>query len=1071
MTQKDRQSFETLLCKIPVDCLCFATFTQSVRLWNIRLPKEWEKSTKRKKKGTNALWVIKMSGDMVANGEEAVDYDGFLDPATTSKYLSGVLLPGALKDAQCIEQIHRNLEILLTEDGGQCEDTDRLLAFLEYIVFRDKFLTTAKKQCVSDLATVRRKAEDASELMKGQLAEIKEILKYAIELSPKYKKEFTQRNANEFHYLPFQEALEISSTFSICNEYTPFAHTINSNNPAAVRSFRDRETVKQELDHLFFGEDESAQYAPADMVFLVGMSGIGKSEAAKSYAMVGKFRYVIYASFDNSARPEENPLSRMMEKYISIPNTEEFSALQKLTALGIICAENRADKVLFVIDNLNRQPEEFSDADWDCWEALQRILCKKLITSNVQWMEQYVLTITSMEEKYLLDLFNQYAPIYESEKEQAAVRALITEMQGHTLAVELIAKMLYAERCHNLSPSLALERLREQGITSISDKKLRTTNKAEKLSVKELLSRLFRITDFTDEERGVLYCTLLLPDVGIEQKLFNTLLGSQHDEAVEKVVEKGWLTMPQAVSEPVALHPLIAEVIAAEVMKCPEQHDAIFGDFFEKICSMLKSGDTSWAEKGENIDALMDLGIGISDRIVKYDIRCQKAYEAIREAKNFIALHGKIFWKREWYERYLISMKYGLPSARCQETEAMYHYHQAMFYFGESMYSNGEPNDYGHDSPDDLTKLILADWFFPMLDAFEKGQEHYQKFKEISANLEDTLPLSKDVIAKIDSIGQSKFDDFMQKKCALIERAQADLTNKYVIGTDGKKYPVTKEMLDAVLCWRRGRSKAFSQMTTEEYCTAEQQFIAAYDLVQSDWEIGALSCIELPILDEYAMFYYSRGRIDDSVIVFRQYLRRLMDLEPENVMAIGKTYVLVGMLQLMAHQLNAAISLIRAPKYLDVACPPVPVYEMDAEKYFWPFLREERMACFYTYAEVDYAEAKSCYDRAVQYPIKVLGTLTLLFGSLWKDRNKPIKTLIDEWDERFPQLLLEDEEKARTLDIYLKKLGQPQEDHPEYQMNRSELFYNGAFRDSKIKFPLPATPLYFGGGEVVETHI
>ncbi|MGN0620639.1 MAG: tetratricopeptide repeat protein [Porcipelethomonas sp.] len=292
------------------------------------------------------------------------------------------------------------------------------------------------------------------------------------------------------------------------------------------------------------------------------MGGIGKSELAKHYAITFKSEYdaVIFVRFQKN----------MMQTIISDINfpvvnckrsegEEDKEYLErKLNILLSICTT----KHLIILDN-------FDVEDCDDLELLTGLMCDILVTSRVDYSDvfcQYEVE-NLQNENDIFSLVTYYYKEALDDENTCAVQDIINAAEGHTMAVELIAKHMHTMR---ISPSEMNQILIRNGITSGNEGEVKIIKDGSLKSKAAYvhIAALFSIFGLSEDIKQVLRYAALFGPNRVDKEFFveSCELTAEQKTAMESAITCGWiqeLVFPDSTA--VTLHPLISDVLCHEL--------------------------------------------------------------------------------------------------------------------------------------------------------------------------------------------------------------------------------------------------------------------------------------------------------------------------------------------------------------------------------------------------------------------------------------------------------------------------------------------------------------------------
>ena len=286
-------------------------------------------------------------------------------------------------------------------------------------------------------------------------------------------------------------------------------------------------------------------------LFVTGYAGVGKSEVAAAYAHahLDDFANVIWLYCEKSLYESIGTLCVSGNPYVDDAEKKFAYRDQILRSLD--------EKSLLVLDGVN----------WPLYEdpMLQIILndydCKILVLTRCVIEEPNVvrLDVISSEDDRMR-LFCYYYS--EAAQNSADVMDIMAALDNHTMAIELAARLLQNGR---LTPSGLLHRVHwhnllqdvHERILLRKDKTLRKERYAEHIKL------LFRLSALSADAQQILRGMAIMPQQGIEEQLFGTMMKLEDLTEVDRLVDCG--SVRRGNSREISLQPLLRETILAEL--------------------------------------------------------------------------------------------------------------------------------------------------------------------------------------------------------------------------------------------------------------------------------------------------------------------------------------------------------------------------------------------------------------------------------------------------------------------------------------------------------------------------
>lgn len=334
--------------------------------------------------------------------------------------------------------------------------------------------------------------------------------------------------------------------------------------PKPCKHFCGREKELEELHSLL--ENHSK-------VFVNGIAGIGKSELAKAYAAAYKKSYTNNLYFTYSGSLQD--MIADMDFADDMPSDDNMSRFKKHNRF----LRSLKDDTLIIIDNFNTTAAKEPTLD-----VVMKYNCRVLFTTRSRFEigHSFELTeITDMET--LLSLSGKFYSDTDNERE--AVTGIIETVHKHTLSVELSARLLQKGV---LEPTDVLRKLSECTVNPETTDKISVTKDGinSKATYYTHIQTLFSLYLLDDEMQSVMRCMTFVPIDGIRSKLFARWLGLSDMNAVNDLIELGFIQNNSA--DKILLHPMVQEITVADlkpsVTKC-----RVFMDNLHVLC--LRHGD------------------------------------------------------------------------------------------------------------------------------------------------------------------------------------------------------------------------------------------------------------------------------------------------------------------------------------------------------------------------------------------------------------------------------------------------------------------------------------------------
>lgn len=304
-------------------------------------------------------------------------------------------------------------------------------------------------------------------------------------------------------------------------------------------------------------------------VILWGFGGMGKTELAieygRRYKQSGRGK-VFFVRFAGSSRDTLiGPVADAFSGYSKLdPATQKPKPQDQILKEVMQMLGEYGQDDLLIIDNVDHPDQGFDHLTAeDTYKRLLGLPIRLLLTTRTEQEGQIQVGILAKEE--LRTIMGRFYPAPDE-----VLDSLIDAVNGHTLAVELMARMLKADR--RITAGALLARLntvgglnREKDVRISSQKDRTKEGFGEKERIYEHLRILFDCSGLNDTEQMLLRHGFLIPDIGMDSALFLNCEPEEAAESLDKLIELGWLQESQDENRVLTMHPLVQEVVWGEL--------------------------------------------------------------------------------------------------------------------------------------------------------------------------------------------------------------------------------------------------------------------------------------------------------------------------------------------------------------------------------------------------------------------------------------------------------------------------------------------------------------------------
>lgn len=387
----------------------------------------------------------------------------------------------------------------------------------------------------------------------------------------------------------------------------------------------------------------------ANIVFVQGIGGIGKSELVKQYALSNRDKYetIVYSQYVSDlhmmiASDVEIPIENMRRNTIDAFNIEreEEYFKRKFATLKEVVTEN----TLLIVDNFNN-PED---------SLLQDFLalnCKIIFASRCDWSKKQYPVLRVEELKNYSDVEKVFKHYYQPKQgEEEIVKEIIELVYRHTLSVEWIAKKLAEQK---RSPAQVRDALK-------NNQKGKEKRYLGAESFFNKLSNIFTIDELSETEQEILRNLCFVPYTGISKEDMARRCKRGAQAAILQLLHNSWIK--QVELDVITLHPVIADTVLYKLTpswkNCQTFIESVEKDLLDDetdvavIDSMLSISERIFQlldmEEESAVDLMNAVSHAFVSRYKKYDIAMGLLQKAISIQDSYIEeLRVKIVSSKE----------------------------------------------------------------------------------------------------------------------------------------------------------------------------------------------------------------------------------------------------------------------------------------------------------------------------------------------------------------------------------------------------------------------------------------
>lgn len=318
-------------------------------------------------------------------------------------------------------------------------------------------------------------------------------------------------------------------------------------------------------------------------VVLKGIGGIGKTYLSKRFAFENKDRYkrIQEVVFDNTAHSiKQLILSIKFDNLNEQERSEEDKLEQRINLLNCMDESN-----LLIFDNIDEFPDDIELLKELRKNSQIHIIITTRLNDGFDSYPIIEIGKLSYEEQYMLFAFHRELDITEQDKD--TVNNILDFVEGHTLAIELIAKSI---KTKEFTYKEILDILKKSDDTEQFPK---ITYNDRQDRIWHIFSNLFNTAKLPANEKKVMMYLSLLPSEGILRPILIRHLCAEYVDPVINLENSSWLIREQkGENYNTRVHSIIREVVIHETSPTADNCKS----FIENVCELLSNPNSSYIE-------------------------------------------------------------------------------------------------------------------------------------------------------------------------------------------------------------------------------------------------------------------------------------------------------------------------------------------------------------------------------------------------------------------------------------------------------------------------------------------
>ena len=315
-------------------------------------------------------------------------------------------------------------------------------------------------------------------------------------------------------------------------------------------------------------------------VVLSGLGGIGKTELALRFGRNYRGGGVYFVRFRESFFQTIASMAAAIQPAIDgkADDRQRYdTVIQLLRELG--------EDDLLIIDNVDAGGKNYNALTREEeYKSLLQMNLRLLLTTRSEVSRGT--GISRMENEDLYRIFENHGARLKPE----TMDSLIAAVNGHTITVDLIARTL-ADNWTPVKPEDMLAALADDTLPEADFGEIDAdyAPSPEQVQIYQHLRQVFQVAKVPPAEQDILRCATLLPEGGMDVKLFRAALTEEIRKAFPDLGRSGWLSAENGL---LTIHPVVRLVCRTELKptdeNCREFLDALWDQFDPNVYDTVK---------------------------------------------------------------------------------------------------------------------------------------------------------------------------------------------------------------------------------------------------------------------------------------------------------------------------------------------------------------------------------------------------------------------------------------------------------------------------------------------------
>ena len=265
-------------------------------------------------------------------------------------------------------------------------------------------------------------------------------------------------------------------------------------------------------------------------IIITGLQGSGKTELVLQFARNYQRGQLYFTRFDTTFTRTVASMAHSIRPALSQAELNQSDAILCRMVMDIL--RNCSAYDILIIDDV--ESDAISQKE-PIYRELLELDCRLILTTVSAPVES--IRVQPLPYEALVNIFRKHGAWLE----ESEMHALIDAVNGHTLTIDLIARMLGGSGDKSVTAAQLLEAFSHDLPAGAGMQQSPAGDDAAGQPLYEHLRTIFRLAQLSPSAREILRYAVLIPDQGIDVELFSAAIPKAHRDGLNSLASLTWI--------------------------------------------------------------------------------------------------------------------------------------------------------------------------------------------------------------------------------------------------------------------------------------------------------------------------------------------------------------------------------------------------------------------------------------------------------------------------------------------------------------------------------------------------